>query len=277
MIENATNLIAQSEGTAIGYIINWLIAFFSKSYAGGVLLAILIWVTIVLFYSRTVIDRKSKHVERIQQEYAKLLKPGAVKLEYDGNDELKYSNQNNLDFDDFIEEVKRQRKYRKFKVEDLYKKAEEAVKMYRKSVKRVYEGIKTISINVFKKEGFSSIIWNGEGNTPLGDYIDLERIPYSIEYIIKNRHPPNIVKPRGGGDGRYMLQCSDIMAKTTSIDKAEKIKELIENVARDYEVKKRIAKRDGAEKEIDEALKDYNDKIVKVIYNLRMYPSRCFF
>jgi len=263
MLENTTNLA----NTTV-----WVDVI--KSYINPILLGILILVTIMLFYFGTKIDRKYKHIERIQQEYAELLKPSAVKLEHDRHDSLKHSNQDDLYFDDFMDEVKRQRKYRKLKVEDSYKKAEEAVKEYRSSFKLAYEGIKTISINVFKKEGFGSIIWNGEGNKPLGDYINPERIPLPIENII-NGHPLKIEEPRG--DGRYMLQCPDTMAKTTSKDKAEKLKELIEYVARDYEVKELITKRDEAKKEIDKALKDYNDRFVKVIYDLRMYPHRRLF
>ena len=271
MIENATNLTnAMNLATQLERmpsVYTNLKTFFLGSYTGNVLLAILIGVTIMLFFFEYRVGRKQKHIERIQQEYGKLLKPDAVKLE-DDKGTLKHSLQDDFDFKDFFSEVKKHRNNRKYKLNMLYEKTEIAVNERNELVGRVPERIKEIANTIIKKECPNFILWNGEGDKPLGDYIDIEYIPHCIASI-NERKTPNIVL---GKDGRYALQCPSTFAKTTSNDKIEKLKELIEKLATDSEVKNTIKRRDDAEKDINQALREYNDKLAEIIRDLRMYP-----
>lgn len=265
MLESSTNL------TSTRLLVDLMKMVFSEPWTGNVLLFILIFVTAVLFIVETKLGREYKHIERIQQEYANLLKPGEVKLEYDRG-ELKHSHQDDLDWDDFIGEVKRQRKYRKYKLQDLYEKAEKAFKGYNKSVESVYDVIKTISIDRLKRESFSFVIWDGERSKPLTDYIDTTQIPVCITNVI-NGHPLTI---EIGRDGRYMLQCPSTIAKATSEDKIHELKELFEKVANDDTLKESFAKRDKAKEDMEQALKDYNGKLSEAIRDLRMFPHQRF-
>jgi hypothetical protein len=268
-LTNAANLTTQLERMPSVY--TNLKAFFLGSYTGNVLLAILIGVTIMLFFFEYTIRRKQKHIERIQQEYGKLLKPDAIKLEYDKGI-LKHSLQDDLDFEDFLSEVKKHKKNRKYKLNMLYEKTEIAVNEGNELVGRVPERIKEIANTIIKKECPDFILWNGEGDKPLGDYIDIEYIPHCIENINEGKTLNRVT----GKDGRYVLQCPSTFAKTTSNDKIEKLKELIEKLATDSEVKNTIKRRDDAEKDINQALKEYNDKLAEIIRDLRMYPRGGF-
>jgi hypothetical protein len=75
--------------------------FFSELWVGNILLLVLIVVTVVLSIVGIVLGIRSKHFERVQQEYAHLLKPDAVKLELDYG-KLKYSLQDDPDWNDFF-------------------------------------------------------------------------------------------------------------------------------------------------------------------------------
>jgi len=262
---NAMNLTPQLEGMTIEYI--KLKAFFLGSYAGNVLLAILIGVTIMLFIVETEIIGKYR---RFQQVYDDLLKPSTVKLEYNRK-ELRYTHQNNLDWDGFISVVKKRIKRHPFryKARGLYEKVDKAVNGHKKCIASINEKICLLVIDGLKKESFDYMIWNGEGDKPLGDYVDMKRIPYSIENIV--RGPP--LKEEKKEDGRYALQATSTFAKTTSEDKIEKLKKLIQLVADDDEIKKLFTKRDDAERDVEEALKLYNNKLAMVIHDLRLHAG----
>lgn len=267
MIENATNLTTQSDGTAIGYIIDWLKAFFSEPYAEPTLIAILIGATIMIFIIETEIIGKYR---RFQQVYDALLKPSIVKLEYNRN-ELRYTHQNNPDWDGFISVVNKRIKRHPFryKARALYEKVENAVDAHKNCIASINKKIDLLVIDRLKKESLDYMIWNGEGDKPLGDYVDMGRIPSSIESIVSGSPLNEEMK----ADGRIALQCPSTFVKTTSKDKFEKLKKLIQSVADDNDIKTLFTKRDYAKRDIEEALKLYNNKLAMVIHDLRLHAG----
>lgn len=248
---------------------------FSNISTGDFLLLILIFITFIIFLAGTFIQRKYKVIERIQHEYSKFLNPSEVKLEYDKNSRgLKYSTQSDSDWNDFFYEVKRQKKYREYKLQELYEKAEGEVNNYHRAVNSTSKDINEKFNAEFKKrDDLDYIIWNGEGDKPLNDYIDNMHIPLNIENMI-NGVATHIYEP--GTNGRYRLACTHRLAKSTSKSKIEKLKDLFENLANDDGVKGLFENRDKAKSDMDKALQDYNDKLSEVIRDLKMYPRRLF-
>jgi len=135
MIENvatqatATNLIIQSVGTAMGYIINGLKAFFSASYVESILIAILICATIFVGWWAKWTHMRSDFYNRFQQVYDELLTPGEVKLDYIGK-KLKYTKEDHPEWKGFIDEVNKQIKHKwwKYTACGLYRKTEKNLK-----------------------------------------------------------------------------------------------------------------------------------------------------
>lgn len=180
MIENATtqatatNLIIHSVGTAIGYIINGLKAFFSASYAESILVAMLIGATIFVGWWTKGIHKRSDFYNRFQQVYDKLLIPGEVKLEYIGN-KLKYTQEDNQEWKGFIDEVHKQieRKWLKYKARGLYEKVEKAFGKYEEYRTSSYQKPTLLFSDTLKKEGLNFMIWDDEGDQPLEDYVEI--------------------------------------------------------------------------------------------------------
>lgn len=265
-LANAMNLATQLERMPSVY--TNLKAFFLGSYTGNVLLTILIGVTIMLFFFEYSVGRKQKHIERIQQEYGKLLKPDAVKLEYKGG-VLKYSSEKDLDFEDFLSEVKKQKKYRKYKLDEVYVTVEKAVDEHKEYSTSTPQKIISVLTDMLKKEGLDFKFWNGEGDQPSEDFVEAYVIPSPIQKLI-NGSPLEVGK---SGDGRNTLKCNYRIAKATSPDKIEKLKKLIDKkLKNDNEVKDAIEIYNKAEEDKDQALKEYNDKLAEIIRDLRMYP-----
>lgn len=276
MIENATNLAnAMNLATQLERmpsVYTNLKTFFLGSYTGNVLLAVLIGVTIMLFFFEYKVGRKQKHIERIQQEYSKLLKPDAVKLEYTVEG-LKYSSENDLDFEDFLSEVKKQKKYRKYKLDEMYEAVEKAIDEGNEYSASTPQRITSVLSDILKKEGLDFKFWMGEGDQPLEDFVEVFFIQSPIQKFI-NGFPLEVGK---SGDGRYTLKCnSSRIAKATSPDKIEKLKKLIEKLANDNEVKDAIEIYYRVPKDKEQALKEYNDKLTEIIRDLRMYPRGGF-
>jgi hypothetical protein len=168
----------------------------------------------------------------------------------------------------FFAEVKRQGKYRKYKVHELCKRAEDAAEKYAESVDTFEEKKKTIPISMLKREGFGSMIWNGEGERPSGDYIDQRHIPSGIANLIMGNRP--IIERNT--HGRYMLRCYNTIAKSTSEDTIKKLKDLFEKVANDDEIKNPLKTVTTLKKAMEQALMAYNDKLAEIIRDLRMSP-----
>jgi hypothetical protein len=277
MIENATNLASimnlAVQLERISSVYTHLKAFFLGSYIGNILLATLIGVTIMLFFFEYKIGRKQKHIERIQQEYGKLLKPDAVKLEYKRGD-LKYSSEKDLDFEDFLNEVKKQKKYRKYKLDELCDAVGKAIEEDENSCIYSPQRITSVLSDLFEKEGLEFKFWIGEGDQPSEDYVEALFIQSPFRKFI-NGAPLEVGR---SGDGRYTLKCNaSRIAKVTSLDKIEKLKKLIEKLANNNEIKDAIEIYYNAWKDKNQALKEYNNKLAEIIWDLRMYPRGGFF
>lgn len=268
MLENATNLTTQSEGTVMGYIINWLKAFFSAPYTEEILLAILI-VVAMSGVGAKLANKRSDFYNRFQEVYDNLLKPGEVELSYT-RDRLAYSQQENQEWEGFIDEVGKHIKRHpfKYKARGLYEKVEKAFDDHRNRIVSINGKIVSLSTDKLKEEGFGSMIWEGEGELPSDDYVDMSCIPHCIETIIKQGLALNVKK---SGDGRYALSCHRIIARAASKDMIKKLKKLIQSVVDDEGegIKKLFAKRDKAKGDADKLLKRYNNKLAKVIQDLR--------
>jgi hypothetical protein len=276
MIENATNLTAQ-EGMSIVYI--KLKTFFSDpSWVGNVLLAFLIGVTIVTYYLSARARKRSDFYNRLPQICDELLKSGKVKLDYDIKG-LKYIHPNHPEWDGFISVVKRQMKRRRYKARGLYKKAEIAVNNYNAFIKRLKTKIASFLANGFKKGQQNIIIWDGSGERPSGDYVDLQKISYGF------RRGMSLSEKRE--DGRYVLSAvlgpvpetceramsisgsSITIAKTTSESKKDWLRDFIESMANDDEINELNKKCAKAKNDVKRALEMYNNKLAKVIQDLR--------
>ena len=266
MLENATNLTTQSEGIAMGYIINWLKALFS-AYLEEILLAI-----IMIILSGVVVNFANKRRDsynRLREIYDNLLKPGEVKLSYT-MDGLTYSQEKNQEWEGFIDEVRKHIKSHpfKYKARGLYEKVEKAFDDYKNCVVSINKKIVSLSTDKLKKEGFGSMIWEDEGELLSDEYVDMTGIPNCIEAIIKRGLVLNVKKSGGGG---YVLECHRKIARVTSKDMIEKLKNLIQSIVDDEGagIQELFAKRDNAKDDVDELLKGYNNKLAKVIQDLR--------
>lgn len=269
MLENATNLTTQSEGTAMGYIINWLKAFFSAPYTEEILLAILIVVAISGVGAKLA-NKRSDFYNRFQEIYDNLLKPGEIELRYGIGSGLRYTQQEDQEWKGFIDMINKQIKHKwwKYKAIGLYEKVEKAYGEYEEYRTSTYQKTTSLFSDKLKKEGFDSMIWEGKGDQPLEDYVDMNIIPYIIERIIKGS---STLKEGKSGDGRHTLKCPNTIAKTTSKDMIEKLRNLIQSIVDDEGdgIRELFAKRDKAKGDADELLRRYNNKLAKVIQDLR--------
>jgi len=265
-LANATKMTTQLEVESIGDIIlSKLIAvILDPSWIGNVLLFILIVVTIGV---AKMAHKRSDFYNRFQQIYDDLLKLGEVELRYDIGGGLIYTQQDHQEWKGFIDEVNKQikRKWWKYKARGLYEKVEKAVDDYKEYRTSTYQKITSVFTDKLKKEGLGSMIWGGVGDQPLEDYVEIERIPSSIENIIKG----SPLEEGKSGDGRYTLKCPSRIAKTTSKDMIEKLRDLIQSLVDDEGIKELFAKRDKAKGDVDELLKRYNNKLDVVIQDLR--------
>lgn len=281
MLENATNLTAQLEVESIGNIIlSKLIAFFSEPYAEKVLLAILIIVTLVSIEVTKMVHKRSDFYNRFQQVYDDLLTPGKVKLSYDEKG-LRYTQQEHPEWEGFISEVNKRikRKPWKYKARGLYEKVKKAVDDYEGYDQSVHREIASTFIDRLNKEELDFTNWDGKGKEPSEDFIIPQAVPSSIDYIIRGIKSLTVQKEnrkeseRGrvitAGTGRCILLCHGVIAKTDSESKINPLKDVIQSMANAEEVKELIAKRDKMKNDMEQKRDMYNNKLAKVIQDLR--------
>ncbi len=274
MIENAIthaivmNLIIQSVGTAIMDTINWLKAFFLAPYAGSILVAILILATIFVGWWTKRMHKRSDFYNRFQQIYDKLLIPGEVKLVYKVGTKLEYTQQHHQEWNEFIAEVNKQIKHKwwKYNAWGLYKKIEKKYKDFENATKsfRLY----TISLfqTMIEKNGCEFLIWEGNGDPPSEDYIEKEKIPKIFENIIGGIG----IETYKSGDDRYAFRPPNKIGKAGSEEKMKKLGELIQlTIDNDEEIKKLLSKRNNEKITAEKLLETYNNKLVKIIHDLR--------
>jgi len=257
MVENITNLTSAS---------------FSEPYVGNVLLAILIGVTILIFCLKERFRRSDNRAIRFQQLCGEWLKPGVIKLSYDGKG-LRYNHQEDSRWQDFISVVDRQIKHRRYKARGLYEKVKKAVGIYEDLVRSANTEItSTFSVRL-DKEDLKIITWDGEGEEPSDDFVNFHLIPHSIEEIIK-KGTGSLTEQKDPA-GRYTLLVDGARAKTYSESKKDKLKDLILSMTTDDKIKELIAKRDRAKNDdVEPALERYNNKLDEVIRDFRLYPRR---
>lgn len=270
MIENATNLTSQLEGETIGNIIlSKLIAFFSAPYAEKVLLAILIVVTIWEVGSTKMAHKRSDFYNRFQQVYDELLKPNAIKLDYDITKGLIVTHPEHEEWEGFVSIVIKRIKYHplKYRAWGLYKKVKNAVKDCEEKNKTLYSKIASIFIDRLKKEDLEfRILNNNDNKEPSVDYVDSEGVAYCIDRIFHGSIP---LREDIGKDGRYVLLCPRTIAKTISESKRKQLKDFIHSLTKDDEIKKLITERDKAKSRAKLLMDKYNKKLAKVIHDLR--------
>ena len=264
MLENATNLTIQLEGT-VGHRSK---TFFSEPYAEPILLTVLIAVTIMIFFVKTKIIGKYR---RYQQVFDDLLEPDTVTLGYNKNVRgLCYTPLNDPNLKAFICLITKRIKRHpfKYKARGLYEKVEKVVDDCEQCIEYLDRKKSLVFNDRLKKESCDDIVrWNGEGDKPSDDYIKMKEIPICIENIVVN---DSHVEVERIADRRYALKCAVVtIAKTTSKDKIEKVKKSIQSVANDGEIKKLFAKRDTAKRDVVDALELYNNKLAVVINDLR--------
>ncbi len=274
MIENATthatamNLIIQSVGTVIMGIINWLKAFFSAPYAGSFLVAILILATIIVGCWTKRMHKRSDFYNRFQQVYDKLLIPGEVKLCYGITNKLNYTQENHQEWNGFIDVVNKEikRKWWKYFAWGLYKKTEKKFEDFEKFSKSFR--FETISFfqNMIEKNNCEFLIWDGNGELPLEDYIEKKQIPKIFEHVIEGIN----IETYKSGSGGYAFRPPNKMGNSKSENKMKKLGGLIQSAIDDNEeIKKLLTKRKTEKIKAEKLLKDYNNKLVKVIHDLR--------
>jgi len=274
MIENAIthviamNLIIQSVGTAVMDTINWLKTFFSAPYAGSILVAILILATILVGWWTKRMHKRSDFYNRFQQVYDKLLIPGEVKLCYDFINKLKYTQDNHQEWNGFIDVINKEikRKWWKYFAWNLYKKTEKKFKDFEDSSKSFR--LETISLfqNMIEKNDCEFLIWDGNGDPPSEDYIEKEQIPKIFEHVIGGIG----IETYKSGSGGYAFRPPNKIGKADSEEKMKKLDELIQlTIDNDEEIKKLLSKRNNEKITAEKLLETYNNKLVKIIHDLR--------
>jgi hypothetical protein len=186
-----------------------------------------------------------------------------------GRGDLKFLSEKDLDFEDFFNEVKNQKKYRKYKLDEMYNAVEKAIEEHKDSSISSPQKIISVLSDILKKEGLEFKFWMGEGDQPLEDFMDAFVIQSPFQKFINGAS----LEVGRSGDGRYTLKCNmSRIAKATSPNKIEKLKKLIEKLANNNEIKDAVEIYYKAWKDKDQALKEYNNKLADIIRDLRMYP-----
>lgn len=266
MMENATNLTAQSDGMLIYYLVK-LKTLLSEPWVEAVSLLILIVVT-MWGVGVKLANKRSDFYNRFQQIYDDLLKPGKVKLEYGVRQGLHYTQQNHQEWSGFIEEVNKQikRKWWKYIARGLYKKTEKKFEDFEESSKSF--SLVTISLfqNVIEKNDCGFLIWDGNGDPPSEDYIEKEQIPKVFENIIGGIGIETYESESGG----YAFKQPNKIGKAKSENKMKKLGELIQlTIDNNEEIRKLLSKRKNEKIAAENLLKEYNNKLVKIIHDLR--------
>lgn len=246
MVENITSLTSVS---------------FSDPYVGHVLLAILIGVTIMLFTLKEIFLRLDKRVIRFQQVYADWLEPDVIKLNYDEEREvLRYTKQYDPKWQDFIRVVNRQMKRHRYKAWGLYEGVEKAGD----ELKLIITEIASAFIDICNKGGLN---FKFEEKWGKNNFV----IPKLVALCIGSLP----LDEENGSDEAYTLSYgTKKIAKTDSETEKNKLKDLIQSMVEDDEVKELIANRDQTEKDVKQAKDMYNNQLAEVIRDFRLYPRK---
>lgn len=268
MIENATNLTTQLESESLGDIIlSNLIAFFSAPCVENILLAILIVVTILGVWTA---HKRSDFYNRFQEVYKEFLRPDAVKLEYDKTKGLRYTTSGHEGWRDFISIVNKRlkRKWLKYRAPRLYKKVEKAVEICKGCVKALYPEIGSVFVDKLSEKNLNFLILNNKNGKSSEDYIFLDGAALYLDDTISSKKNTSL-EIKGGSDGRHMLSYHSTIAKATSETKINSLRDLIEFLRSDKKIKELVEKRDKAKNDAKRLMDKYNDKLAKVIHDLR--------
>ena len=110
------------------------------------------------------------------------------------------------------------------------------------------------------------MIWDGNGDPPLEDYIEKEQIPKIFEHVIGGID----IETYKSGDGRYAFKPPNKIGKADSEEKMKKMGELIQlTINNDEPIKKLLSKRNDEKITAEKLLGTYNNKLVKIIHDLR--------
>ena len=249
-----------------GMGLKWLKILFSNQYVGNVLLAILIGVTVMSGVASLLVWRH-RHYREI---FDSLLKPNGIKLKYDLENGLTYSHPEDKEWEQFINIVNDRLRHKvlKYRVPRLCGKVKKTFREYKKYYDLFNQKTPLILIDKLKKKKLKFIIWDGK-DQPSEDFIERKYFLSSLENIIVNGETLKIGK---SGDTRYTLTSLSRVhqiAKSTSKEKIEELKGLIETIAQSEEIKKSIAQRDKTKNDVDDIIKKYNKKLAKIIHDIR--------
>ena len=256
MLENATNLTVQIGGTVVG--------FFSKPYADPTLIVLLIVTTALVGLGAKMVHKRSDFYNRFQEVYKELLIPGKVELEYIKT-KLKYTQEDHQEWNGFIDEVNKH-KWWKYNARVLYKKTKKKFESSESSSKSFC--LKAISVvqDMNEKNDCGFLIWDGNGDPPLVDYIEKEQIPKIVENVIAG----NPIETYKSGYGGYAFEKPNQTVRAKSENKLKKLGELIQlTIDNDEKIKELLLKRKNEKVVAEKLLVTYNNKLIKIIHDLR--------
>jgi len=119
---------------------------------------------------------------------------------------------------------------------------------------------------VNEKNDCGFLIWDEDGDPTSEDYIEKERIPKVVGNIIGG----TTIETYESGSGGYAFRQPNKMGKSQSENKMKKLGELIQlTIDNDEEIKKLLSKRNNEKIAAENLLKEYNNKLVKIIHDLR--------
>jgi len=255
MIENATNLTTQSEGTAMGYIIV-LVAI------GGIIVPI---VYSLLFRKRI----------RFQEIYKKWLEPNVIKFEFDNmydNIGFRCSQQNGQEWAMFFKAINWSRHY-VIKGQILYKRAEKAVDNYNGLYKQINIELTSIVSQTIDKVDLGLSMRDSGDYDPQESIMPKRNIVYGIIDIVRSELYKEYkcklsIEPRNGGFVLYGGYWE--LAKSHSEDKLKMLMRLLQPIVKKTVVKSEDIKIIGAEQKARAAIDSYNKVLVNAIMRLRL-------
>lgn len=256
MLENVTALATE--------IIEKIVWFVSEPYADSILIVLLILTTALVGLGAKMVHKRSDFYNRFQEVYNELLIPNKVKLEYNEK-KLKYTQEDHQEWKGFIDEVKKH-KWWKYNARGSYKKTEKKFKAFEDSSKTFRLEIISLFQNMIEKNNCEFLILDGNGDPPSEDYIEKEQIPKIFEHVIGGIG----IDTYKSGDDRYAFSPPNKIGKADSEEKMKKLGELIQStINNDEPIKKLLSKRNNEKSTAGELLETYNNKLVKIIHDLR--------
>lgn len=247
-----------------GQIIEIIIWFVSEPYADAILIVLLIVTTALVGLGAKMVHKRSDFYNRFQEVYNELLIPNKVRLEYNEK-KLKYTQEDHQEWNGFINEVNKH-KWWKYFAWGLYKKTGKKFKGFEDSSKTFR--LETISLfqNMIEKNDCEFLMWDGNGDPPSEDYIEKEQIPKIFEHVIGEIG----IETYKSGDDRYAFTPPNKIGKAKLKEKMKKLGELIQlTIDNDEGIKKLLSKRKTEKIAAEKILEKYNNKLVKIIHDLR--------